>query len=237
MSDPVSLIMAYYENPTMLQIHYDHIKKLPASIRGQMYLVIVDDGSPVESVAKPPSEDLGICGFQLYRMDQDIRWNQDACRNIGARHAETEWMILTDMDHVVPVETWVQLTGRSWCRDVAYTFGRKMMPDMKDYKAHPNSWFMSKRLYDEMGGYDERFAGIYGTDGDFAERLRKVAPVKGLKVPLICYPRSVVPDASTTTYLRKQPEDDAGKRRVKEQRAKEKNKKPKRYLFPYHRVV
>jgi hypothetical protein len=236
-SDPISLVMAHYCNPMMLKVHYEHIAALPPDIRGQLYLVLVDDGSPEDLMARPPTQDLGICGFQLYRMEIDIRWNQDACRNIGARYAETEWLLLTDMDHVVPEKTWKTLLSCDWDRDVCYTFSRKMMPTLEDYKDHPNSWLMSKRLYDRVGGYDERFSGIYGTDGDFRKRLSEEAPIKKLEVPLICYPRSVIPDASTTTYLRKQPEDDLGKRRVKEQRAREKDQRPKRYLFPYSRVV
>lgn len=237
MSDPITLIMAYYRNPTMLQVHYQYIAALPPLIRGQLYLVLVDDGSPAELAAKPPEQDLGICGFQLYRMGVDIRWNQDACRNVGARFSETEWLLLTDMDHVVPEETWKFLLSQDWDRDVCYVFERKMMPDLGEYKPHPNSWFLSKRLYDRVGGYDERFAGIYGTDGDFHKRLLEAAVIQRLNTPLICYPRSVVPDASTLVYLRKQPEDDLGKRRIKAERAREKDPRPKRFLFPYERVV
>lgn len=237
MSDPITLVMAVYRNPIMLQVHYEHIASLPPYIRGQLYLVLVDDCSPEELVTKPPSRDLGICGFQLYRMLKDIRWNQDACRNIGARYAETEWLLLTDVDHIVPEATWKFLLSQDWDRDVCYTFTRKMMPTLEAYKPHPNSWFMSKRLYDRMGGYDERFAGIYGTDGDFAKRLREEAPIKQLDAHLVCYPRSVIPDASTTNYLRKQPEDDLGKRRVKAERARAKDQRPLRYLFQFERVV
>jgi glycosyltransferase involved in cell wall biosynthesis len=237
MSDPITLIMSYYRNPGMLQVHYKIIADLPPEIRGQLYLVLVDDGSPEDLAAKPPEQDLGICGFQLYRMLVDIRWNQDAARNLGARFAETEWILLTDIDHAVPQETWRLLLNQDWDRDLVYTFTRKMMPTLEVYKDHVNSWLMSKRLYDLVGGYDERFSGIYGTDGDFRKRLNEVAGIKRLETPLVLYPRSVIPDASTTNYLRKQPEDDAGKRRVKASRALEKDPRPKRYLFPYERVV
>jgi hypothetical protein len=44
--------------------------------------------------------------LQIYRIMVDVRWNQDAARNIGAAHAENNWLVLTDIDHMVPEETW-----------------------------------------------------------------------------------------------------------------------------------
>jgi hypothetical protein len=54
-----------------------------------------------------------------------------------------------------------------------------------------------------------RFAGYYGTDGDFKERVSWPMPakIKMFKEHIIRVPRTVLADASTTTYLRKQPED------------------------------
>jgi hypothetical protein len=42
-------------------------------------------------------------------MREDIAWNQDACRNLAVSLARTEWVLLTDMDHV-PTEA--LLAGR-----------------------------------------------------------------------------------------------------------------------------
>jgi hypothetical protein len=95
---------------------------------------------------------------------------------------------------------------------------------------------MSRWLYDRMGGYDERFAGLYGTDADFRDRLNLHGSVKDLKQHVIRVPRTVTPDASTTTYLRKQPEDREGIARVKAERAGQKGWTTVRLSFPYHRV-
>jgi hypothetical protein len=231
---PATLVMAYYENAGMLREQFSTIRALPAKLRDLLHVVIVDDGSP-KNPAVP--EDIG-CPLQIYRIGVDIRWNQDACRNIGVHHAETEWLLLTDMDHVAPQATWERLLLRKYDGGVAYRFARVSMPDLAPYKPHPNSWFMTRRLFDRAGGYDESFAGIYGTDAVFRDQLAAAASeIVMLKEILIRYPREVIKDASTTTYLRKQPEDRAGMAAMKEKRAGDPDWKPKRLSFPYSRVA
>lgn len=231
---PVTLVMPYYENPSMLVRHYDLIRALPFAIKDLLHVVIVDDGSP-KAPAFAPTNDIGV-PLQLYRLRKDVRWNQDACRNIGAAHAETAWLLLTDIDHMCPRNTWNSIMTRKHDAAKAYNFARISEPEMQPYKPHPNSWLMTKDLYNKVGGYDERFAGYYGTDGDFRSRLQAIAKVEAFKEPLIRVPRGVTPDASTTTYLRKQPEDTPAIIGIKAQRAKEKDWKPLRGSFEYDRV-
>jgi len=230
-----TLVLAYYENADMLKVQYAAVRALPDRLRDLLGVVVVDDGSPTKPAV---AEDLGGVPLQIYRIRKDIRWNQDACRNIGVRHAETNWVLLTDMDHVPTEKLWAHVLLRGWDQHVAYTFGRVSAPDMTPYKPHPNSWLMSRWLYEEVGGYDERFAGLYGTDGDFRDRLAtKATAIKRVKADLIRYPRTLVPDASTTTYLRKQPEDLPGIARVRRERAALEDQRPLRYRFKYDRVA
>jgi hypothetical protein len=125
----------------------------------------------------------------------------------------------------------------TWPTDrIAYKFARVSAPDMSPYKPHPNSWLMLRSLYDKIGGYDERFAGYYGTDADFRDRLAAIAEIKQVKEALIRYPRTLIHDASTTTYLRKQPEDRDAIARIKRERAQEEDPSPRRFTFEYNRV-
>lgn len=227
----VSLVMAYYENPAMLREQYARLAELPGRVRTQLELVLVDDGSPDNPAWV---QDVGL-PVQLFRMKQDIRWNQDACRNIGVKYARNDWVLLTDMDHVVPVETWDQIFLGALKPDRVYTFRRQVLPDFQPYKHHPNSWLLARRDYESIGGYDERFAGWYGTDGDFRDRLARHLPIIQLSAPLMLYPRHVIADASTTRYLRKTPDDRANITRIKRERGEV--YKTKRYLFEYERVA
>lgn len=228
----LTIVMAYYENPGMLARQYAALAAMAPSIREQVRLIVVDDGSP-NAPAQP-----GECGvaLEIYRMGVDVRWNQDACRNLGVDRAPDGWVLLTDIDHLIPESTLASLIVHEIDDRLAYKFERVSEPDMTPYKPHPNSWFMTKALYDKIGGYDERFAGLYGTDGDFRDRVRAKAEIDILPVALVRVPREVTPDASTTMYLRKQPEDAEGIPRVKMQRAMEPGWKTKRLTFPWSRV-
>jgi hypothetical protein len=87
---PTTLVMPYYINAGMLKAQFEMLRNLPANLRDLIGVVVVDDGSPT---APAVPEDLAGIPLQIYRIDIDIRWNQDAARNIGVRHAENNWVL------------------------------------------------------------------------------------------------------------------------------------------------
>lgn len=212
----VTLCMAYYLNPGMLAVQYEHLAAMPADLKAHLSLIVVDDGSPSDP-ASPPASDLGF-PLAIFRMREDIRWNQDACRNLAVAQAATDWVLLTDIDHMLPEATLRQVVTGKLDGRRAYRFSRISAPDMAPYKPHPNSWLMTRAVYGRAGGYDEGLAGFYGTDGDFRDRVREAAEIELLKEPLIRVPREVIADASTTTYERKTEADGAGLRAAKQAR-------------------
>lgn len=229
----LTLILSYYLNPGMLVEQYKLLRELPDHIKKELNLIIVDDGSP-----KNPAflESTGI-PTRLFRMLVDIRWNQDACRNLAVHHTETEWVLLTDIDHMVPERTFQKVLSYQLDAEKVYRFSRVSAPAMEWYKPHPNSWFMTKVIYEgKIGGYDERLAGYYGTDADFSKRVHDNAEVVFFKEPLIRVPREVISDASTTTYLRKQMMDKVGIPRIKAGRDGVKGWRPTTLSFPYELV-
>jgi hypothetical protein len=231
----VTLCLPYYLNPGMLAEQFERIRALPADLRDRLCVIAVDDGSPH---SEAQGEEIG-CPLSIFRIDIDVRWNQDAARNIAARHADTQWLLLTDIDHVVPRGTWERILLKKLDKSAVYRFSRETLhPDgtITPYKPHPNSWLMTRTMYETIGGYDERFAGYYGTDADFRNRVNLTAPVMMLDETLIRVPRETIPDASTTTYLRKQPEDSEGMRRIRAERALLVAWSPERFRFPYHQT-
>lgn len=235
---PFTLVMAYYLSPRMLEQHIDLWRSLPGQIQQALHVRIVDDGSPRFSAEKVCSGISGLASFELYEMRQDVPWCQDACRNIGAKHASTQWLLLTDMDHLVPRETWERLMSGPLEPTTVYRFGRVSAPAMLPYKAHPNSWAMSTQMFEAIGGYDERFCGLYGTDGRFKKDVERTAHrVEVLPEVLVRVPREVVPDASTTTLERKRPQDKVRLVEILLARNLDPNWRPRRFLFPYRRVL
>lgn len=239
----ITLCMAYYENPGMLRRQLELLAGLPEWVRKQIELIVVDDGSPA-APALPVFEAFGLLGVahQLFRMGVDVAWNMDACRNLAASQARTDWLLLTDIDHLVPLKTWQKIITASLSPKIVYKFGRvtelvEGMKGLEPYKPHPNTWLMTREVFDRAGGYDERFAGWYGTDGDFRNQVSNVAIVQSFKEPIVRVPREVTPDASTTTLVRRSPENAAALDRIKAARAKVKGWRPLRNTFPWSQVL
>jgi hypothetical protein len=154
-------------------------------------------------VARPE----GIPGLEIYRVTEDRPWHQHAARNLGAHVAPDGWLLLTDMDHVLTGQNAAALLKRLGKLDPAsiYTLhrveadtGQPTINDAGQPKPHPNSFVLTRELYWRIGGYDEDFCGIYGTDGLFKQRAFNVGQRDHLKkVALTRYWRDLVPDAST----------------------------------------
>jgi hypothetical protein len=171
---PFTLIFPYYLNPEQLHRQYKRLARMPEDIRSHLALIVIDDGSP-RSPARPPKTPLGLRDFQLYRVGVDVRWNWLTCRNIGVHHALTDWVLLTDIDHELPDETARRIIERKLDATNVYRFSRVDAPKLTPYKIHPNTWLMTRTMFDAIGGYDERFSGFYGTDGEFRDRVRATA--------------------------------------------------------------
>jgi hypothetical protein len=231
--------MAYYENPQMLIEHTKCWMLLPTAIISHLNVIIVDDGSPKRPALNVAYalQSVPLRSLQIWRMKVDVAWNQDACRNLGVQHAPTEWLLLTDMDHIVPPSTWRSLMRGKLHPHKVYRFARVSAPLMAPYKPHPNSWALTRNTYWRCGGYDERLAGNYGTDGDFLVRVKGRAKLAELSDALIRVPREVIADASTTSLPRKRPEDKENIRRLLAARAEVEQWQPLHFSFPHERVL
>jgi len=252
---PITLILPYYENPGMLCEQQRAWASLSLKTRDCLDVIVVDDGSPT-SPALPEVRMKTVRKFSLYRTAVDVRWNWLFCRNLGMQQARTDWVLMTDIDHVVPESTWVALMSRALDPDSAYRFSRVDAPHngpwsprpcacgdedckgLTEYKAHPNTWFMTRKLFDRVGGYDERFSGYYGTDAEFRDRVTATArQVVMLNEPLVRYPREIIPDASTTTYGRKEEQDRINVQRIRAEREAIPKWRPLRVTFRYEQLV
>lgn len=233
---PFTLILPYYENPSMLARQYASLSLLADEVKAALHLIVVDDGSP-KTPAIPPEGNLGLASFQLFRVEVDVRWNWLTCRNIGAHHAKTDWLLFTDIDHLLPEETARFIQDKKLDPARSYRFSRVDAPDLTPYKPHPNSWLMTGERFAKIGGYDERFSGFYGTDGEFRDRVKlNSKEIVMLDAVLVRVPREVIPDASTTRYGRKEKQDHEGVTRARGRIARE-GGRPLNRSFPYHQVI
>lgn len=237
----LTLIMPYYDNPIMLEEQQRLWLRYPVELRARLHVVIVDDGSPrmpaLTHVAQP-IENLGLASFRLYRTSVDVRWNWLFCRNLGASVATTDWIFMTDIDHVMPAKTLARILEAPLDAHKAYRMSRVDAPEHTPYKPHPNTWLMTRAMFDKVGGYDERFSGFYGTDGEFRRRVEDACDeIVILPQIMVRYPREVIPDASTTTYGRKEVQDRMNVKRIVRERADLRHWKTLRLTFPYEQLL
>lgn len=213
----LSLVMPYYRNPGMLAHQYAVWADYPAPVKTQIEIVLVDDGSPDPAMDVP--RPAGLPSLRIFRVLEDRLWHQHGARNLGAHQAAGPWLLMTDMDHVVPAESLAQLLSIvTAARDSFFTFHRLDAPDLTPKllhgqpHPHQNTFAVRKTRYWAAGGYDEDLCGFYGTDGYFLQRLVRGAEITHLTdVPVVRYSRDVIPDASTRA------DREAGRRRGERQ--------------------
>lgn len=100
----LTFICAYYLNAGMLREQVKQWSSYPEHLKRRFHAIVTDDGSP-HSTAREAWGCAGIASQRLFRAHKDIRWNWLFCRNLGVEHATTDWVLLTDIDHLLPLAT------------------------------------------------------------------------------------------------------------------------------------
>lgn len=227
----VTLVYPYYENPRFFARQVRGWCGLSPLLLQHLSFIVVDDGSP-RCPAEEVVEDTNVSSLDLrvFRIEVDVRWNWLAARNIGMKHAREGWTLLTDMDHVADEQLIDELIHGLHDDTFIYRLSRREH-DKRRIHPHPNSWFMTRRMFWRTGGYDETLSGHYGTDSEFRRRCAATAPICIAASELVRH--EYVEDSSTTGYARKQPEDARGRQLI---RARAQGWRPRVLSFPYHEV-
>lgn len=255
MSRELTLVLPHYGNLGMLREQQRVWASYPEALRAKLHVIVVDDCSPKGARPSHKVVDVtGLASFRIFRLQQKKRWNWLACRNLGAQLATTDWLLLTDIDHVMPVDTAMRLIVGDLVPGFAYRFSRVtatrpfpyLLKHCTPYKPHNDSWLLTRQLffYDDgkrfVLGYDERLSGCYGTSGEFKDRVMAAAEAyKQLPEVLVRYPREIIADASTppSVYTRKgDPVNDEDLKARKCEREQIQDWRPLHGLVPYEEV-
>jgi len=230
----LTFICAYFENRGMLAEQQRIWSAYPSDLKARFHAIVTDDCSPVGKEALPAFAPVDVASYRLFRALEKKRWNWLFARNLGVAQATTDWVLLTDIDHALPTATLRWIVGAELDATAVYRFSRVDAPALTSYKPHPNTWMMTRAMFDRIGGYDERFSGYYGSDSEFRERVQHAASAVIMRPePLIRYAREVIPDASTTTYGRKEKQDGRNVPLIKAKREDTPNWRPLRVTLPY----
>ena len=217
----LTLMMPFYLNSVMLELQYALWAKWSEDLKANLKIILVDDGSPEPAIDVPRPD--GLPELSIYRVLEDRPWHQHAARNLGAHVAPEGWMLITDMDHVLSesngrklIKILPKLSDKG-CYSLDRYEADTGAPTMQNgrSKPHPNSFVLTRETYWRIGGYDEDYCGIYGTDALFRARAATNSYRLHLtEVGLARYTRDIVVDASTTTLPRKEGRDPDAKKKI-----------------------
>lgn len=139
-----------------------YYEELPLAIRKKIQFVLIDDCSKVE-VSIP--EDITL-NFQLFRVKDDIAWNNGGARNLGVVQARTPKIILTDIDHVFPAKLLMKILDHRARKSAFYKF-KRLNEEGRPTRTPRNLLYMTKSVFFDGMGYDEAFSGNYGFEDSF----------------------------------------------------------------------
>ena len=191
----LTVVLPYYNDNIHLCRQLAHFQKLPPQHRRQLCLIIIDDASMMHAL------DVNCTGLghlssfvpdyelRLYRIIQDIPWNQGGAKNLGAAAASSEWLFFLDQDQelsdnlvpnllhalVGPINSLPAVPD--YCLPVnsdhiVWRFERP--PTSKAYEVfHPSMMAMRRSFFWRANGFNEDFSGNWGhEDSEFKLRLR-----------------------------------------------------------------
>lgn len=166
----LTVIHTYYNEQTLLetQIERWNCYNQPVNI------MLIDDGSQ-----KIPAIDVlknhqlkDYINFSLYRVTEDIGFNSHGCRNLGARLAETDWLVFLDIDYTIQPSDLNKLHNEPLDLCTWYEMNAKFKGRGDPYMAL-NQFVITKQMFLEQGGYDESFVPHHYGDRCFLDSLSK----------------------------------------------------------------
>lgn len=177
-----TLAMATYGQPLMLEVWFETLRSYPKDVLDQLELLIVDDcGDPPAAI---PEDVQALLPCQLFRVLDDIRWNQPGARNLALFHVRTDLVLFVDPDMVFPDGMMRKMLDVGFelprSRVIRYCLRHREGPKkgMVDMTS-PNTWFMWADDLRRVGGYNEDFCGSKGwSDVELLDVIRSTYRVR-----------------------------------------------------------
>lgn len=159
----LSVILHSYNNQSCLDMQIDAFLAGSDDLREKFELIVVDDASepPLfidkEIVARP--------NLLFLRVKKDIAWNMAGCKNLGVLYSKSDWILFTDICHIVqPKGIHSIVTLIDTLDENTLYFFHRTFDDVLGLKSkvHPNTFLVNRRRLLDHKGVDECFVGHYG---------------------------------------------------------------------------
>jgi glycosyltransferase involved in cell wall biosynthesis len=178
----LSVISHFYNGHEWVDKQIAHWEKLKPEAKSLVEFILVDDHSDQEYTL--PKTSLNI---RLFRVIDDIPWNQAGARNLAVFHASGVAGLFIDIDQFIYTEFLERLIAAApnLERDTINFFRIKELVNIQNNQPmahHPNSFVVNLPDFKRIGMYDEDFVGHYGFEDVF---LMKVWESQGGRMKLI----------------------------------------------------
>jgi hypothetical protein len=199
------IVYPYYMNGQMFMEQQRHWLALPDHILDRLHFIIVDDGSPEKHARDFIIDSEKRLKMDILRVDADIFWNLEGALNLGAAFCFNEWMFMSDMDHLLPLETLSKIFSLKACRKEFFMFKRlralrnwENLSDLEPTKMHKGTFLIHWSLYWEVGGRNEDFCGYYSVGWAFRNKLRRFGIQRMLDAYIVGYLGGEIVDSATS---------------------------------------
>jgi len=191
----LSIVIPVLDSKEVLRRQLLHFERI--GLPDDTELIIVDDGSD------PPLENTSSLPVRIHRTNDTRPWTWALARNAGARLAKGEYLLMFDVDHIVPRESLDfvrRFTGLKvqFIREFGVLEENGRVTQSRDTLARygwlggalrvgplPNNFAMRKDLYWKLGGYREDRVGLpypQGEDRSWRSRWRTYQKKTGAAV-------------------------------------------------------
>ena len=189
----------------MLEKQLQHLVPLYLDGSQGIEVVLIDDGSPDKPLEARLRHHRGpYQNLRAFRVIGDLPWNHRVARNIGALESRGEWLLLIDIDTLVPRATIEEILRAELVGGRYYLFNRVENKTGRKLPTHHDSLLIKRSDYWKAGGYDSRFSGIYGAAGRFLRDLEwRGVKNAHLDLDIRRVESSEIPDATTEGLSRK----------------------------------
>lgn len=166
----ITIIHTYYNERFYLETQIERWNNYNTPVN----IILFDDGSqiePAENVLKEHTLNDNI-NFSLYKVTEDIGFNSHGCRNLGARLAQSNWLLFQDIDYTLQPAHLKRLQTDPLDLNSWYELNAKFQGRGNTYMAL-NQFLIPRKLFLDSGGYDESFVPFHYGDRELLSHLEK----------------------------------------------------------------